>query len=86
MLEEVKNPSMLQEEEEKYEKREVLPVFKDPKVKPSIWTIIRDSIGKDFTKLSVPVYFNDPTNFLMRSCLTMEYNDVFMEKACLEQD
>jgi hypothetical protein len=59
-------------------------VFKDPKVKPSIWTIIRDSIGKDFTKISVPVYFNDPTNFLMRSCMTMEYNNDFMEAACKE--
>lgn len=64
----------------------MLPVFKDPKVKPSIWSIIKDTIGKDFTKISVPVYFNDPTNFLMRSALTMEYNHVFMDRATREQD
>jgi len=29
--------------------REVLPVFKDPKVKPSLWSMIKDSIGKDMT-------------------------------------
>ena len=44
--------------------RDVLPYFKDPKVKISVWTIIKDSIGKDISKLSVPVYFNDPTNIL----------------------
>lgn len=44
--------------------RDVLPYFKDPKTKISIWTILKDSIGKDITKLSVPVYFNDPTNIL----------------------
>lgn len=66
--------------------REVLPTFKDPKKKPSIWTIIKDSIGKDFTKMAVPVHFNDPTNFLQRSCLTMEYNHVFMDAAMEEKD
>lgn len=44
--------------------RFVLPYFKDPKVKISIWTILKDSIGKDITKMSVPVYFNDPMNIL----------------------
>ena len=44
--------------------REVLPYFKDPKNKISVWTILKDSIGKDITKLSVPVYFNDPVNIL----------------------
>ena len=44
--------------------RDVLPYFKDPKIKISIWAIIKDSIGKDISKMSVPVYFNDPTNIL----------------------
>ena len=44
--------------------RFILPYFKDPKVKISIWTILKDSIGKDITKMSVPVYFNDPMNIL----------------------
>ena len=44
--------------------RDVLPYFKDPKVKISFWTLLKDSIGKDITKLSVPVYFNNPTNLL----------------------
>jgi hypothetical protein len=33
-------------------------------MKVSIWAIIKDSIGKDLSKMSVPVYFNDPTGLL----------------------
>lgn len=56
--------------------REVLPYFKDPKLKISIWTIIKDSIGKDITKMSVPVYFNDPTNILQKCASSMAYNEI----------
>jgi len=44
--------------------RMALPYFKDPKMRISLWTILKDSLGKDITKMSVPVYFNDPTNIL----------------------
>jgi len=39
-----------------------LPWFKDPNAKISVWAVIKDSIGKDLSTLSVPVYFNDPTS------------------------
>jgi len=58
--EEVKNDLVDNEPLERAE----LPWFKDPHVKVSIWAIIKDSIGKDISKLSVPVYFNDPTSLL----------------------
>lgn len=48
----------------KMESRETLPFFKDPKVKISLWTIIKDSIGKDISKITVPVYFNAPLSLL----------------------
>jgi hypothetical protein len=44
--------------------REELPWLKDPNAKVSMWAIIKDSIGKDISKLSVPVYFNDATSLL----------------------
>lgn len=45
--------------------REELPWLKDPNAKMSFWSIIKDSVGKgDFSKMSVPVYFNDPTSLL----------------------
>lgn len=57
------------EEEDDYDEepleREELPWLKDPNAKMSIWTVIKDSIGKgDLSKMSVPVYFNDPTSLL----------------------
>lgn len=55
-------------DEEEAKERELLPYFKDPKVKISVWTIIKDSIGKDIAKMSVPVYFNEPTGFLQKCC------------------
>ena len=77
-------------EEEKGEpddppEREVLPYFKDPKLKISIWTIIKDSIGKDITKMSVPVYFNDPTNILQKMAGSMEYNYI-LDQAVTQTD
>jgi len=57
-----------------------LPWFKDPNVKVSIWAIIKDSIGKDISKLSVPVYFNDPTSLLQKCAQSMEYNFI-LDKA-----
>ncbi len=54
----------IQEEEKSVEMRTGLPFLKDPKVKISLWTIIKDSIGKDLSKISVPVYFNSPLSIL----------------------
>ncbi len=53
-----------------------MPWFKDPKVKISIWTIIKDSIGKDLTKIAVPVYFNEPLNFHQKCASQLEYIDL----------
>ena len=44
--------------------RDELPWLKDPNSRPSIWTILKDTVGKDFSRMSVPVYFNDPTSLL----------------------
>lgn len=53
------------EEDDEPLEREELPWLKDPNAKISIWAIIKDSIGKgDLSKMSVPVYFNDPTSLL----------------------
>lgn len=44
--------------------RDALPWLKDPNSRPSIWTILKDTVGKDFSRMAVPVYFNDPTSLL----------------------
>lgn len=65
--------------------RDVLPYFKDPKMKISLWTILKDSIGKDISKISVPVYFNDPSNILQRCASSIEYAEI-LEKAMNTKD
>lgn len=65
--------------------RDQLPFFKDPKVKISIWTIIKDSIGKELSKISVPVYFNAPLGILQSTAHPMEFLDI-LDKAAVEED
>jgi|LakMenE18May11ns_1017448.scaffolds.fasta_scaffold9794183_1 hypothetical protein len=50
--------------EQPHPTRERLPFLKDPKKRPSIWKVIKDMIGKDVTKISVPVYWNEPVSMI----------------------
>jgi len=55
-------------------RRERLPWLKDPKLKVSVWAIIRDNIGKkELTQISMPVYFNEPFSLLQKICSSSEY-------------
>ncbi|KEH28023.1 OSBP(oxysterol-binding protein)-related protein 1C [Medicago truncatula] len=48
------------------------PVEKEKGV--SLWSLIKDNIGKDLTKVCLPVYFNEPLSSLQRCCEEMEYS------------
>lgn len=61
--EESKGMVLVHEDDEPLE-RDVLPWLKDPNAKISIWAILKDNIGKDISRISVPVVFNDPTSLL----------------------
>ena len=43
-----------------------LSFLKDPKTRVGMWTIIKDSAGKDMGSMSFPVYFNDPTSLTQK--------------------
>lgn len=73
------------EDDEEPLEREELPYLKDPNAKVSIWAIIKDSIGKDISKLSVPVYFNDATSLLQKCAQAQEYNEI-LDLAAEESD
>lgn len=54
-----------------------MPWLKDPNARISLWTVLKDSIGAgDFSKISVPVYFNDPTSLLQKCAQSLEYNEI----------
>lgn len=56
-------------------------MLRDPKKKFSIWSIIKDAIGKDLTKFTVPVYFNEPTSMLQKITEALEYEDLLVRAA-----
>ncbi|KAK8950759.1 Oxysterol-binding protein-related protein 1A [Platanthera zijinensis] len=48
------------------------PVEKEKGV--SLWSMIKDNIGKDLTKVCLPVYFNEPLSSLQRCFEDLEYS------------
>jgi hypothetical protein len=54
--------------------RKTLPYQKDLNQKVSIWKVIKDSIGKDLTKIPMPVEFNEPLSMLQKTAEIMEYS------------
>lgn len=49
-----------------YKLRTRLPIEKDTRPPTSLWSVLKHSIGKDLTKISFPVFFNEPTSMLQR--------------------
>ncbi|KAL6512070.1 Oxysterol-binding protein-related protein 1C [Orobanche gracilis] len=48
------------------------PVEKEKGV--SLWSMIKDNVGKDLTKVCLPVYFNEPLSSLQKCFEDMEYS------------
>ncbi|CAI9623803.1 unnamed protein product [Staurois parvus] len=51
----------------------------------SLWNILRNNIGKDLSKVSMPVQLNEPLNTLQRLCEELEYSEL-LDKASHTQD
>lgn len=47
----------------------------------SLWSIMRNCIGKELSKIPMPVNFNEPLSFLQRITEDMEYADVLLDAA-----
>ena len=56
----------------KRRKRLPEPVEKEKAV--SLWSMIKDNIGKDLTKVCLPVYFNEPLSSLQKCFEDLEYS------------
>ncbi len=53
--------------------RQVMPSKRDPNLKINFWAILKENFGRDLTKITMPVYFNEPTSFLHKTTETLEY-------------
>ncbi len=56
------------------QRRKALPDPKEKEKSVSLWSMIKDNIGKDLTKVCLPVYFNEPISSLQRCFEDVEYS------------
>lgn len=56
--------------------RKRLKMDDDNRPKLSLWSILKSMVGKDMTKMTLPVTFNEPTSLLYRCGEDMEYVDL----------
>lgn len=55
-------------------RREKLPDPVEKEKGVSLWSIIKDNVGKDLTRVCLPVYFNEPISSLQKGCEDLEYS------------
>ena len=55
--------------------RNRLPINQDDRPSMSLWSVLKHNIGKDLTKISFPVSFNEPTSMLQRMAEDMEFSE-----------
>ncbi|KAH9604642.1 hypothetical protein KSS87_016789 [Heliosperma pusillum] len=55
-------------------RRKRLPDPKEKEKGVSLWSMIKDNIGKDLTKVCLPVYFNEPISTLQKCFEELEYS------------
>lgn len=66
-------------------RRSKLPVPSPDLGDTSLWSILCKNIGKDLSKISMPVTLNEPLNVLQRLCEELEYSDL-LDKAAMISD
>ncbi|KAI5963642.1 uncharacterized protein KGF55_002522 [Candida pseudojiufengensis] len=61
--------------------RKKLGMDEDNRPKVGLWGILKSMIGKDMTRMTLPVSFNEPTSLLQRLAEDIEYNDLLNKAA-----
>lgn len=51
-----------------------IPAQKDKGV--SLWSIIKECVGKDLQRICLPVYFNEPLSALQKTAEDLEYSEL----------
>ena len=67
--------------------RTQLPVLRDSGIKPyMLWQVVKDLIGKDLSKFSLPVFINEPLTTLQKAAEMISFCRKNFEAACEEED
>ncbi|KAK4771373.1 hypothetical protein SAY87_031905 [Trapa incisa] len=59
-----------------FERRKKLPDPVEKEKGVSLWSMIKDSVGKDLTRVCLPVYFNEPLSSLQKCFEDLEYSHI----------
>jgi len=51
-----------------------------------LWQVIKDLVGKDISKISLPVFINEPLTALQKGAEMMCFCDEMFQKAIVETD
>lgn len=57
-------------------RREALPPPKQQEKSVSLWSILKECIGKDLSRICLPVYFNEPLSVLQKTVEDLEYAEL----------
>ena len=66
-------------------RRNRMPEPKQPEKQYSLWSIIKECIGRDLSRVCLPVYFNEPVSALQKSAEDLEYSELLDKVGCLQQ-
>lgn len=64
--------------------REKLPHLVERNTKSKIWSVLKENIGKELSKIAVPVIFNEPISMLQRCAENVEYQDLIRKANTVE--
>lgn len=56
----------------------------DDRPKISLWSVLKSMVGKDMTRMTLPVTFNEPTSLLQRVAEDLEYTELLDQAATFE--
>lgn len=79
----VKQPEWLVKEGPAPPRRDRLPPPQQREKTISLWSLIKEMVGKDLTRVCLPVYFNEPLSALQKTAEEMEYSELLDAAAAL---
>ncbi|XP_068180376.1 oxysterol-binding protein-related protein 3 isoform X3 [Antennarius striatus] len=79
------NPGSVEEATGISQRRSCLPSPSPNNSTISLWNILRNNIGKDLSKVTMPVQLNEPLNALQRLCEELEYSEL-LDRAANTED
>lgn len=62
-------------------RRTRLPTPRQPEKRVSLWSLIKEMVGRDLTRVCLPVYFNEPLSALQKTAEDLEYSELLDQAA-----